>query len=244
MAFLRETARWLIRFLAMLLISLVLCPRVASAHRDDYLNETIVYLTLPRGEIEGEYWLDRGHTNGRGDFTRHNAAVEWGITDRWMVDGRFTGITEDGQGTRFDSARAETRYRFSEEGVGPVDLAVSCEVNAERDPDGPTAVGVEPRVILSKDFEEKLNLTVNLSEEIPVRSGSSAFLAAFGCRYNWTNLVRVGSEFQYDFGDHSGSAIPQVWFAFTHDILLKIGYSIGFDQNPDDFARAALEVDF
>jgi len=231
------------RVLAILALPFLLCARKACAHRDDYLDETLVYLTLKQNEVEAEYWFDRGWRSGdRSNFTRHNTAVEWGITDHWMVDGRVTAISDDN--TRFDSARVESRYRFFDEGERPVDTAVSFEVNSEREPDGSTTVGVEPRVILSKDFGEQLNLTANLSEEIPINSGSPASLVAFGGRYNWTELLRVGSEFQYNFDEHVGSVIPQLWLAFSQDVTVKIGYSIGIDQEPEDFARAALEVEF
>ncbi|MFQ5714356.1 MAG: hypothetical protein ACE5GU_10025 [Candidatus Scalinduaceae bacterium] len=233
------------RILGMLLISVVLCTREASAHRDDYLNETLVYLTLERSELEAEYWFDHGRQSGdHRDFSRHNTAFEWGIIDSWMVDGRVAVVSEEGKGTNFDSARLESRYRFLDEGVLPVDIAASFEVNSERESDDSTTVGIEPRVILSRDFGEKLNLTVNLSEEIPLDSESPAFLVAFGSRFNWTKMVRVGSEFQYNFDEHSGSVIPQLWLAFPRDVTVKIGYSIGVDQEPDDFVRAALEVGF
>ena len=230
---------------AVLLILIVACVGEAHAHRDDYLNETLVYLTLERRELEAEYWLDYGQpSSGPGDFFRHNVALEWGITDHWMVDGRGTLISNEGQATKLDSARVETRYRFLEEGARPIDVAFSFEVNGERDPDGSTELGVEPRLVLSRDFHEKLNLTLNLSEEIPLDSGSSAFLAAFGARFNWTERVRVGSELQYDFGMHSGAVIPQVWLAYPKGITVKLGYARGVDRAESDFVRAALEVEF
>ncbi len=233
------------RVLGMLLITVLLCVREASAHRDDYLNETLVYTTLEQSELEAEYWFDYGRqSGGHGDFSRHSTAIEFGITDSWMVDGRVSVASKEEQGTNFDLARLESRYRFLDEGVLPVDIAVSFEVNSERKSNGSRTVGIEPRLILSKDLGEKLNLTANLSEEIPLDSESSAFLVAFGSRFNWTKLVRVGSEFQYNFGEHSGLVIPQLWFAFPRDITMKIGYSIGVDQEPDDFFRIALEAGF
>jgi len=226
-----------------LTLALFLCTREASAHRDDYLNETLVYLTLGQKEVEAEYWYDRGYRPEDGsDFTRHNGAIEWGITDHWMVDGRITAISD--AGTDFDSARVETRYRFSDEGTLPIDVAASFEVNSEREPDGSTTVNLEPRALLSRDFAEKFNVTANFSEEIPLDSGTPAFLAALGGRYNWSNLVRVGSELQYNFDQQIGAVIPQLWFAFPREITLKIGYSHGVDQAPADFVRVALEVEF
>jgi len=234
-----------VRILGMLLISVVLYTGEASAHRDDYLNETLVYRTLERSELEAEYWFDYGRqSGGHGNFSRHSTAFEWGITDSWMVEGRATVVSEEGQGTNFDSGRLESRYRFLNEGVLPVDIAASFEVNSERGSDGSTTVGIEPRLILSRDFGKKLNFTVNLSEEIPLDSESPEFLVAFGSRFNWTKLVRAGSEFQYNFDEHSGSVIPQLWLSFPRDVTVKIGYSIGVDQEPDDFVRAAIEVEF
>jgi len=230
-------------FLVFLTLPLLLFAGEASAHRDDYLNETVVYLTLEQNEVEAEYWFDRGWRSGGGhDFTRHNGAVEWGITNHWMMDGRVTAIA-DGD-TRFDSARIESRYRFFDEGTLPVDMAASVEVNSEREPDGSTASGIEPRVILSRDFAEKTNVTANLSEEIPLESGTSAFLVALGGRYNWSDLVRLGSELQYNFDEHTGSVIPQLWLAFVSDLTIKVGEAIGIDREPNDFARIAVEVEF
>lgn len=231
------------RIFAMLVLSLLWCAREASAHRDDYINETLVYLTLERGEIEAEYWLDGGWRQAeRKEFTRHNSAIEWGITDHWMVDGQATAISDDR--TNFDSARVESRYRFLDEGAVPVDIAVSFEVNSEREPDGSTTVGIEPRVILSRDYGDDLNLTANLAEEIPLDSGTSAFLVAFGVRFNWTQMFRVGSELQYNLGDQTGSVIPQLWLPFHRDVTVKFGYAVGIERETDNFARMALEAEF
>jgi len=231
--------------LTALIVAVLLCPGNANAHRDDYLNETIVYLTLARSELEAEYWFDFGReTDASADFTRHHAAVEWGITDHWMVDGRVTVLSQEGEGTQFDSSRLESRYRFFDEGTLPVDIAVSFEVHSERESDGSTTVGIEPRLILSRDFGEQWNLTTNFSEEIPLDSESPAFLAALGARFTWSQLLRVGSEIQYDFGDRAGAVIPQLWFVFSPDVTLKLGYAFGVDREPEDFARIALEVEF
>lgn len=233
------------RLLGMVLATIVLYAQDAIAHRNDYLYETLVYLTLEQNEVEAEYWFDyASQPSGSGHFFRHNAALEWGITDRWMADSRVTVGSEQGDGIKFDSARLESRYRFLEEGMLPVDVAASFEINEEREANGSTTVGIEPRLILSKDFEEKLNLTLNLSEEIPVDSGQSAFLTACGSRFNWSDTIQVGSEFQYNFASDSGAVIPQVWFAFSQGITLKAGYAIGIDQDVENVVRVVIEVEF
>ena len=166
------------------------------------------------------------------------------MTDHWMADGRATVETATQERTRFDSARLESRYRFLDEGSLPVDIAVSGEVNWEREEDGSMTVGFEPRLILSKDVAQALNLTLNLSEEIPLGSDPPAFLAALGTRFNFSHLVRLGTEFQYDFHERAGSVIPQLWFAFPRHVTLKVGYSWGLRNNGEDFGRVALEIEF
>jgi len=217
----------------------------AWPHRDDYLDETSVYLTLGQGELEPEYWLDYGHDREEEEhFLRHHAALEWGITEHWMVDGRTTLKDTVHGGVSFDGGRVETRYRFAEENAHFLDLAVSAEMNWERDEEGDLVGGLEPRLIVSKDFRETLNLTLNLSEEFPFDSEKPSFKLAAGVRYNWTDLVRVGMEWHHDSGSGGGSIIPQVWFTPRPDLTVKLGYSVGYRDNREDFARLALEAEF
>jgi hypothetical protein len=135
------------------------------------------------------------------------------------------------------------RYRFGEEGDRPVDIALSGEVNTRRLENGHYQYGVEPRLILSKDFA-KLNLTLNVAEELPVNRAAPSAEIASGVRYDLTQLFRFGCELKYDVHERSGSVIPQVWFALSHEITLKVGFSAGFDRNDEKFARAAIEVEF
>lgn len=214
------------------------------AHREDYIDETLVYQTLERHEFEPEYWFDYGWVGNTEDyFFRHHVSTEYGITGNWMVDARATMLEPKDDGLRFDSARMETRYRFADEGTYPLDIAVSAELNTERQNNGENRFGIEPRLILSRDFG-KLNLTLNLSEEFPFNSGTPEFLTSSGFRYDATRLFRFGSELKYNTNEHLGAVVPQVWFILPHEITLKFGYSHGFDRNREDFLRFALELGF
>src|SRR5439155_1532865 len=80
-----------------------------NAHREDYIDETLLFLTLERGKSEPEYWFDIGRDDSQ-RFMRHHLALEYGITDHWMIDGRVTGFHgEEHSGLDFNSARFETR---------------------------------------------------------------------------------------------------------------------------------------
>ncbi len=234
--------------LIVFLLATFLNSEMAFAHRDDYIDETLVYMTLEKREVEAEYWLDGGYRKQEDpgkkvSFFSHNLATEYGVTDHWMVDGRVTFETSRHEDTVFQSGRFETRYRFFEENEKPIDVAVSAEANTERDEEGRQQPAVEPRLILSKDFK-LLNLTLNLPEEVFLKSGNTAFVPSFGLRYNATELLRWGAEARYNTRSHEGSAIPQIWFAFPHEITLKLGYSFGFDRNTENFGRIAIEAGF
>jgi hypothetical protein len=226
------------------LLLLLLSARTVDAHREDYIDETLVFQTVEKGSIEPEYWFDFGH-DGESDryFQRHNFSLEYGLTHYLMIDSRVTLDHLENRNTDFDSGRLETRYRFGEEGDRPVDFALSGEINMRRLNSGHYQYGVEPRLILSKDFS-KTNVTFNIAEELPVNRGAPSAELASGVRYDLTQLFRFGSELKYDVHEHSGAVIPQVWFAFPHDITFKAGFSAGFDHNRENFARCAIEVEF
>jgi hypothetical protein len=160
-----------------------------------------------------------------------------------MVDGRATMDGPNNDNANFDSARLEVRSRFAEEGDWPIDVAASAEANTRRLENGHYQYGLEPRLILSKDFA-KLNFTLNVAEELPVNRGTPSLEVASGVRYDPTKLFRFGSELKYDVHERSGAVVPQIWLALPREITLKAGYSKGFDCNRENFVRFAVEVEF
>src|SRR5262249_38741419 len=129
------------------------------------------------------------------------------------------------------------------EGDAPVDIAVSAEVSSERDRGGSFETALEPRLILSKDFGLG-NATLNLAGDIPLDSGPAGFAPALGLRYGSEGLLRVGCEVKYNTASSQGAVIPQVWFDFPHEVTFKTGFSRGFGQDRQDFARFVLELEF
>ena len=211
-------------------------------HRDDFIDETIVYLTLSQQELELEYWFDYGSLNMT-NFLRHNFASEFGITNHWMIDGRITYYSPDIKGFEFQSGRFETRYRFFDEGTLPIDIALSAEVNTEKDFTGERDEGIEGRLILSHDFADKLNLTLNIPEEFTFETHRGVFYPAFGFRYDANDILRFGTELKYNTFEHSGAVIPQVWITFGESLTLKLGYSKGLNKNNEDYGRIAFEAE-
>lgn len=239
----RPRMSWLNRVLCASVILLNVAEQ-AKAHREDYLSETLVYLTLHRHELEPEYWFDLGRTgDGWPGFLRHHLAAEYGLTEHWMVDARATLEAAQSERSRLGGARLETRYRFSEEGRLPVDIAVSGEINTQRTARGAQIPGAELRLILSKDLRRS-NFTLNLAEEFPFHSEGPSFAPAFGYRFDASRFLYAGSEVKYDVESRRGAVVPQVWFLLPHRATLKAGYSAGFGHGAKSFARIAIEIDF
>lgn len=144
----------------------------------------------------------------------------------------------------FARSRVETRYRFAEEGAHFIDLATSLEYEWENEDGGEHFIS--PRLVLSKDITEKLNTTLNLFAELRVSDPKARFGYALAARYPGESFIRFGAELQGLTPDPNELlVIPQIWFAFAHDITWKLGsgvYLISEEQR--FFARTVLEAEF
>ncbi|HYM60369.1 MAG TPA: hypothetical protein VEZ11_05705 [Thermoanaerobaculia bacterium] len=231
------------RVLLAILAFAILIPGSALAIPEDYLGETLVFMTLRRGEIEPEYFFDIGRV-GDEIVRRHSLGIEAGVTDHLMLDGRFT-FDQTARDRGFDSGRFEVRYRFYEPGALPVDIAASAEVNSERGAAGDRrSYAVEPRLILSKQLG-RIDAALNVSGEIRLRGGGgSQLLSAAALSYAPVGAVRFGSELQYAFREKRASVIPQIWINLPHHLTVKAGYVRGSHRSDERFARVSLEIDF
>lgn len=225
---------------------LLLVPSVAQAHRDDYLDETFVYVTLGRHEFELETWAEARRGRDHQTAGWYTGAFEYGISSHWMADGAAQ-VLDRGEGFQFGRLRLETRARFAEEGMWPVDVAASTEYEHEtRASTGTESEDVlTPRLVLSRDVSRDLNTTLNL--DFPIRlSGERevTFAYALGVRYPAETTVRVGTELKGDPSEHTATVFPQVWFALPKELTLKFGTGIGLTDRTDRWVvRAVAEIE-
>jgi len=219
----------------------------AWAHRDDYIDETFVYQTLGAREREIEGWAEIHAGHDRHPRAWYTGAFEYGLAKRWTVDGAAQWVHDSG-GLGFGRFRSETRYRFAEEGKGPLDLAISLEYEAEtrRATQGETEHVLTPRLVLSRDLVPAFNTTLNLDFPVPVSGeGEVRFRYAIGARYPAEGFVRAGAEFKRGPSEHSSILFPQLWFAFPGEVTFKLGTGIGLGSSDDPFnGRAVLETEF
>ena len=218
------------------------CSTAVSAHKDDYLGDTFVFVTLDRGEAEAEYWIDwRSDPKG----LLHTAGLEYGVTDRLMVDfsARFAQPTAGAD--RFQTEFAEMRYRFGDEGERPVDVAASIEVAHERSDAGSAHTLLEPRLVLSRDFSG-WNATVNLVETLVLDdSRRSALEGAAGIRSPNFGAWNFGLELQRERAlENSTLLLPQLWYRVGMDTFVKAGAGYNLAGEHNRFIRVAIETEF
>ena len=227
-------------------VALLLFPSVAWAHRDDYLDETFVYVTLGRHEFELEGWAEARRGTDHRTAGWYTGAFEYGITAHWMADGAAQAL-DQGEGLQFGRLRLETRARFAEEGEWPVDVAASAEY--EHETQDATRVEEEdvltPRLVLSRDVSRDLNTTLNFDFPVSLSGEREVtFAYALGVRYPAETAVRVGTELKGDPSEHTATVFPQIWFALPKELTLKFGTGIGLTSRTDPWVvRAVAEIE-
>lgn len=241
------SSRTLNRTVVPILAALTCFAPRASAHRDDYIDETFVYQTLGRGEREVELWGEVHAGENRHPRRWYTGAFEYGIRSRWTLDGAAQWV-DDRSNTGFGRLRAETRYRFGEEGQGPLDLAASLEYEMETT----RATGADreqvltPRLVVSRDLSPAFNTTLNLDLPVTIAPESDVrFRYAVGARYPAEAFLRAGAEFKQSPSEKSATLFPQVWFALPDEMTLKLGVGIGLeDADVPVIGRVAFESEF
>ena len=213
----------------------------ASAYRDDYLNETLVYRTVDRGTTEFENWFDLEQPPSESTFFRYALTLEQGVTDHFMLSA-LIALDTARDGFNYGRSRIEARYRFGEENPDGISVATSLELEddqLERSDD------LVARFVLTRDFKN-FNVTLNLLPQFELRGHEGhAFGYAIGLRYGQEQPVRYGVEIQETVGERClGQVIPQLWIRLPYGLDLKIGYAQRFTSGADNFFRVVVETEF
>jgi len=84
-----------------ILIPILLCtlilPATATAHKDDYLDETFVYQTMEEGVLSLEYrsrYFDRSDDRETDSYWNNAIFAEYGLTEKTMMEVRSAWGTE------------------------------------------------------------------------------------------------------------------------------------------------------
>jgi hypothetical protein len=170
----------------------------AAAARADrrYYAETYSAATAPPGGLDVELWstLHRAPRDGGLQLWRHQLELETGLTDRWDLALYGVWIREQGDRTRFEALRAESRFRLSAPGEWAVDPVLYLEVKKEFPADAPLAF--EGKAILARD-QGPWNLSANLVAELELPRGGgneTGWGWALGASYEFHPSLRLGAE--------------------------------------------------
>jgi hypothetical protein len=213
----------------------------ALAHRDDYLNETLVYRTVDRGVTELENWFDLDQPRSESAFFQHTLDIEHGVSDHFTLSA-LVGFDSARRGYNYGRSQLEARYRFGEENPNGISIAATVEFENDQ---LERSDHVSPRIILNRDFKD-FNIALNLFPQFELRGHEGhAFGYAIGLRYGQEQLVRCGLEIQETVGERClGQVIPQLWIRLPYGLDLKIGYGQRLTSGADNFFRIIVETEF
>ena len=231
------------------LLAAGLVPGAAHADRRT-LVRAYEYATQPRGNLDLELWNDVAspRVGGLGAATvTPRLELEYGLTDHW--DLALYHVFQQGPGEAFhlDAWRLETRYRFAERGLWPVDVMVYLEV--ERPADLAAPFEVEERLVLQRDLGG-LALVANVSAEQHLLRGDLGhrYEVDLGARYEVVPALRVGLE-GWSRTEVVGSRVTTGFYlgpgisVATDKFWFQVGAGAGLGQSPDAlFVRSVLGI--
>lgn len=212
------------------------------------------YQTQPKDNLELEIWNDlavpKADVGGIADTQiTQRVELEYGLTDHWDIalyhvftSGGPKLASGDHPGFGFDSWRVETRYRFAEKNVWPVDVMVYFEL--ERPANFEEGFEAEEKLILEKSFG-RLALVSNLVAEQKLLNGQGyAMELDLGARYEVAPQLRLGGEFwvtrdisRGGVSDTQAFVGPSISFAAPR-FWLQLGTGFGLTGVADTETRA------
>ena len=221
------------------MILAVLVPSAAQAHKDDYLTDTFVFVTLDRNEIELEYFLD-GRFSPRA--LGHRLGVEYGVSDHLMGDVAASWLQYPGGPAVFSEGFLEARYRFGEENQHLLDPAAFYRVphregsggRRNAPPARASARAQQGLRRLQRHAESRLRDRPPEAERVRPRDRPGPPIAGF-CS------LRAGLEVRRELAtENVFNVIPQAWLRFSDDAYVKIGVGKNLAGGRESFVRVVL----
>src|SRR5262245_835638 len=165
---------------------------------------TYPYMTQNQGALELEYYNTQSRStfdDGAVSTMTQQVELEYGITDHTDVSLYQVFEEVNDTGLHYTETKLRMRHRFGERGQGPVDILLYGELIK---PFGKGAIGFEPKLILSRDFD-KLTVAGNVIAELELErelepSGEKELEAeieagwALGVTYEVAPSLNLGGE--------------------------------------------------
>lgn len=228
---------------SVIVVTLLVSSR-ARAHKDDYLDETLVYETIDAQVVALEF---RSKYSGLSRdrltpvFWVNSPFPEYGLTDSTMLEGQLSWGTAEG-GRQFAGAFFQVRHRFGEEGKYLIDPAFALEYEAERNEDGRVEHFLVPILVASKD-RGRFNVTGNILFKTKHYPGRGLDLDyALGFRYP-RHGVRYGAELKLP-DEHQRFILPSIQVPLRKGLSIKLGVGTVLNRSsPRVLAQALIEFE-
>jgi len=221
--------------MAMLVLLFLTGPTMADRRAYVWTYE---YLTMPRGGLELENYLDFKAPDWGDKSTSewlHQIELEHGITDYWDVALYQVFTQNNTDGYKYDQMKIRTRYRFFEAGLFIVDPLLYLEYKRPANASDPNVL--EGKVILARDIEQ-FNFAGNFILERELVSGAEWETEyALGGNYQFVPAFKAGVEALGNFEsgkEHKILLGPTVSFA-AEKFFISAGAVWGLNQKSDDF---------
>lgn len=199
---------------------------------------TYEYLTMSRGELEFENYLDFKSPdwgNKSKSSWVHQIELEYGITDHWDM-AFYQVFSQSNSGSyKYDQMKLRTRYRLFETGLFVVDPLLYLEYKRPSDASAPHVL--EGKLVLARDMQQ-FNLSTNfILEKELVRSSDWEKEYAVGANYQIVPAFKAGVEAigNFESGDENEILVgPTVSFA-AEKFFISAGALWGLNVQSDDF---------
>ncbi len=235
------------------LVGVAALPHAAAAERRAFTH-TFEYMTMPDGETELGIDTEQGRSTFDDDAiqrTGFRLAIQHGVTDRWDLSLRHGFRQQTGPAPAdvapltLSELELRSRYRFSERGELPVDLAVYAGAAKAV---GASVYQLEGKLLLARDLglltiAAQPIATVELGGDVAEPELQLGWAA--GATYEVAPAFKVGAEtwgaLKQDYQVVEASAGPAVSWAPTSDLWVTVtaGYGLTDDTDTVD-VRAVL----
>lgn len=138
----------------------------------------------------------------KNDAQEHELALEYGATDWWTVETSAGFNKEPADHVRLNDIEIENRFQFFQPGENWMDsgMLVAYDFGIQ----GHEADSVEVKLLLQKDYLDKITSTVNVGFTNDVgkyaASGGSDYVFLANTRYRLNQYIQPGVEIQSDLG--------------------------------------------
>lgn len=219
----------------------------AFAHQRDYLvNQS--YHTAGRGEFEVEMHNDLNLKDLDNDDTynsKHQMEFEYGLTNRLQLAYYEVFTWDRPNDWQRDAFKIETKYRFSESGALPIDVALYGEYKNPNGHREGASDELEGKLIVSRDFGP-WNLIANLITEREINTHEDwQWEYTAGVSYALSPKARVGLELKENLGDHKLQLVPGIYASLTPNVRVLFGPAIGLTHASNDLEiKSIAEIEF